>query len=130
MKNLWNVQMPWAWSGDPCDEEGTYTTVVPGANPQEAKLNAAIEMADSGEKEMSGAGQRERYIESRMHCWADVYPQVEQIKQDLASTYADELFPDGVAREINLQALGRLLAEHRSELLEVQSNERSRPRAA
>ena len=117
MQMLWNVMLPWAWNGNPWDEEGTYSTTVPGEDEAEAKLNAAIEMADSGQKTMVGDEDRQRYIESRVNGWGDVYPQRDRLSQDLASVFERELFPDGVRKTINLEALGLLLAVHRAEVL-------------
>lgn len=117
MKNLWNVMLPWAWNGNPNDEEGTYTTTVEGADEDEAKRRAAEEMADSGEKEFVDDEDRAKYIATRLTGWGDVYPQQAQLRQDLASVFEDELFPDGVRRNLNLEALGKLLAEHRAVLV-------------
>ena len=117
MKNLWNVMLPWARNGDASDEEGTYSTTVEGDDEDGAKLNAAIEMADSGEKEFCDEEDRQSYIDSRVAGWADVYPQQQQLRQDLSSTFFDELFPDGVCREINLQALAKLLSENRNTIV-------------
>lgn len=117
MKNLWNVMLPWAWNCNPADEESTYSTTVEAVDEDAAKLAAATEMADSDEKEFMDDDDRAKYIRSRVAGWGDVYPQQAQLRQDLASVFEDELFPDGVRREINLEALGRLLAEHRAALL-------------
>lgn len=117
MKALWNVMLPWAWNGNPNDEEGTYSTTVPGDDEDDAKLNAAIEMADSGEKTMLGDEDRQRYIESRVNGWGDVYPQQDRLSLDLASVFEDELFPDGCRKTINLEALGVLLSVHRAAVL-------------
>lgn len=119
MKNLWNVQMPWAWSGDASDEEGTYTTTVEADDEDAARRAAAIEMADSGEKEFSGAEERQRYIDSRASGWADVYRSQDQLAQDLSALFADELFPDGIVRQVNFKALAGLLAANRDELVKA-----------
>lgn len=114
MNNLWNVILPWAWNGEPGDEEGTYATSVSGADEEEAKRNAATQMADSGEKDFLGdEDERRRYIETRVQGWGEVRRQQDQLAGDLAGVFADELFPQGRRSRIDLRALGRLLAENR-----------------
>lgn len=117
MKNLWNVHLPWAWNGEASDEEGTYSTTVEGVDEEDAKRNAAIEMAESGEKHFMDDEERDQYIESRVQGWGDVYAQQAQLEQDLCSIFSEELFPDGCARKVNLAALGKLLSEHREAIV-------------
>ena len=123
--NLWNVTLPWAWSGD-ADDEGTYSTAVGAADCEAAVRAAAEEMADSGSKHFGDdpegddfKEERQRYVDSRCEGWADAYLAVSQLEQDLAAVFADELFPNGVRREIDLEALGRLIGSHRDYVLKA-----------
>lgn len=116
MKTLWNVLLPWALNGDP-DEEGTYATTVAGETEGEALRAAAVEMADEGSKKFDTPQERAQFIESRVTGWCDVYETKDQLQQDLSALYARELFPDGIRHTINLNVLGRLLAENRDSLL-------------
>lgn len=124
----YNVMMPWAWSGDASDEEGTYSTAVWAKNEPHARLEAATEMADSGEKcfgfdddddDEDTAAERQRYIDTRVEGWADVYPADFQLQQDLIGLFEEQLFGAGYHREIDMQKLGAVLAAHRDEFLMI-----------
>lgn len=109
---FFNVTMPWDVNGDP-DSEGTYTTTVRAADQDQAKRLCAEEMGASGQREFDSDSDREDYIDAIAENWADVYPTAEQLQQDMATIYGEQLFPDGVKREINLEALGQVLAQNR-----------------
>ena len=117
MRKLWHVILPWSWDGEASDEEGTYSTTVEGADEGEALRKAAEEMADSNEKDFDGDDERESYIESRIEGWSDVTNVADQLASDFAEIFAEELFPDGRCRAVNLQALAKLVQENRAALV-------------
>lgn len=67
----YTVIMPWACSGDPTDEEGTYSDTFCAESAAEAELMCATAMADSGEKDLDGEGERQGYIDSLVAGWRD-----------------------------------------------------------
>ena len=71
MKN-YTVILPWAWSGDPSDEEGTYCIDVRAEDEEAAKLACATEMADSGARFFDDDEERQEYIDHLTGGWADV----------------------------------------------------------
>lgn len=108
---FFNVTMP--YNSDDIDGEGTYSTTVRAADTDHAKRLCATEMADSGQREFDSDSDREAYIDEHAEGWADVYPTIDQLTQDMSTVFADQLFPDGVKREINLEVLGQILAQNR-----------------
>lgn len=109
---FFNVTMPWNVNGDP-EAEGTYTTTVRAADEDKAKRQCAEEMADSGQREFDSDSYRQDYIDALAAGWADVYATADKLKQDMSKVFADQLFPDGVSRDINLEVLGQVLTQNR-----------------
>jgi len=108
-----NVTLSW---GSP--QEGNYSDVVEAENEGAALRALAEEMADHSDgPELDTDEEREEWILDRVNGFHDVYPVSAQLEQDLATMFAQELFNGAAARQINLVALGKLLAENSERVL-------------
>ena len=127
-KRLFSVLLPWSNSGNPADEEGTYATTVWAADEEEAVRLVAEEMAAesnqfAGEKDDAArAADIADFVQSRREGWSEVVSIEDAVESDLAELYAQELFPDGVKRGIDMGALRALVRANRERLV-IQSLE-------
>lgn len=114
---FYNVTLPWTPSYP--EDSGTYTITVLADDHDDAIRITAQEMIDSGQTgiDAEDAESVESYIQSQINGWSDVYETEHQLRQDIATLFEKQLFPDGVQREINLDVLGELLAKYRDELV-------------
>lgn len=113
MARLFNVTLAWGQ-----DDEGNFTSKAWADDEAGAALQVAEEMADSSDApDFESDAERTSWIKERADDVVDVYPADQQLRQDLAALYADELFPDGVSRDVNLEELGKVLAENRERLI-------------
>lgn len=109
-----NVTLPW----NPSDSsEGEYATTVWAADADEALRLAAEEMADSGEKDFDTEAERNEYIQELVNDGGYIVAALDELKYNLGVVFAEQLFPDGVGRDINSQALAEVLAENRERLV-------------
>ena len=113
MKQLFNVILAWGQT-----DEGNYTATVAAPTDGAAALLVAEEMAESRDApKFDDDADRQQWIARRAADVVDIYPTDVQLRQDLGALFSDELYPDGVVREINLEELGRVLSENRDRLL-------------
>jgi hypothetical protein len=113
MQNVYNVTLSWG-----SREEGNYSNIVLADGEESAVRVLAEEMADQDDSPtFDSDAEREEWIQDRVdNGFRDVYKVVDQFAQDLESLFPKQLFPDGISRSINLDALGEVLAENRERL--------------
>jgi outer membrane protein assembly factor BamB len=116
MKNSFSVTLPWSASNNHGDQ-GTYSTTVHADSEGQAVLFVAEEMADSLPNDFKTPEDRQKYIDNMINVNGDVYSSVDQLRQSIDEVFADELFPDGCHKTINLDVLGKILAANREFLL-------------
>lgn len=114
LENVYNVTLSWG-----SREEGNYSNVVLADGEESAVRVLAEEMANHDDAgTFDSDAEREEWIQDRVeNGFRDVYRVVDQFTQDLEALFPKQLFPDGISRSINLEALGKVLAENRERLL-------------
>jgi hypothetical protein len=114
-ENVYNVTLSW---GEP--EEGNHSNIVLADDHDAAVRVLAEEMADHPDSgEFDSDEDREEWIQDRLeNGFREVYRVVDQFAQDLESLFFKLLFPDGISRSINLDSLGKVLAENRERLFD------------
>ena len=113
MAKLFNVTLAWGQ-----DDEGNFSSSAWADNEAGAALQVAEEMADSSDApDFESDAERTSWIKGRADDLVDIYPADQQLRQDLGALFSNELFPDGVSRDINLEQLGKVLAENRERLI-------------
>lgn len=116
MNQPYSVTLPWN-PNDP--DEGDYATTVWADSDQEARFAAAEEMADHSDAgRFDSAKQRQDYIENRANSpQTYVVESATELKYNLGVVFAAELFPDGIGRSIDLDALRTVLMENRNRVV-------------
>lgn len=110
---LWTVTLPWGQ-----EDEGTYTTYVRALNADDAVLLAAAEMAEcSDAPEFDDPDEARLWIQERADAALDVCATLDRVLDELARVFANQLFPDGVARQLDGRALLRVLTANRGILV-------------
>jgi hypothetical protein len=113
MIEFYNVTLSWGSL-----EEGNYSDVVMAEDEDAARRALAEDMADLPEaSEFETDDEREEWIKDRLNGFNDVYPVSAQLRQDMGTLFAQELFGGGQARKIDLVQLGKVLAENRERIL-------------
>ena len=108
------VTLPWAFNGNPSDEEGTYRTCVWAVDEDSAIRAAAEEMAESGEKEFDDDEERAGYIASRVSGRTDVENTREAVSYKLSELFDAPMNLCGA--NIDMAKLELLMAAHRDYL--------------
>lgn len=112
--DLYAVTLNWVQ-----EDEGSYSDYVHASSHAEACVKVAEAMADQRGyvDENETPVQKREWINCRAWDQVDCHLVKESLEADLVALFGDELFPDGVKRCLNLEALRVLLAEHRNSLL-------------
>ncbi|MBN3760893.1 hypothetical protein [Burkholderia sp. Ac-20365] len=115
MRNYYEVCIRW---NDNDAEEGTFTESVFANDEDEASEAVATSMAgSSSDVDNSNPDEVARFVEEALQRVSYVTNVVSSLPDDISSVFFDELFPDGVSRQINLDALAVLLSEHRDQII-------------
>ena len=109
-----NVTLPW----NPSDSsEGEYATTVWAVDDESALQLAAEEMADSGEKSFDSAEEKAEYVRELVADGGHIVDALDDLKYNLGVVFGNELFPDGITRDISSQVLAQILRENRDRLV-------------
>lgn len=109
-----HVTLPW---NEDNPEEGEYGTTVMAVDDKEAVLLAAQEMAETVEKEFDSDSDRDTFIQTLVRHGGFVVDAMDDLKYNLGVVFGGQLFPDGVRRAIDHNALAQVLAEHRDQIV-------------
>lgn len=119
---LFLVTLPWANNCDPSEDEGTYSEYVRAADEIEARRLVALDMIAQSKgfpspDEPGYQAAVDEFVEDRVSGWAEVVEVAKSVASDLSFLFEHELFPDGVRRDIDMDALKALLVANRDTLV-------------
>ncbi|WP_162892752.1 hypothetical protein [Pseudomonas savastanoi] len=114
-KQLYYVTLRW-----PQDDEGSFSQYVLASDFWEACVNTAQKMAEAREEDSEGRykafedqADRDSWVADRAADSMECCLVADSLKSDLAELFAADLFPDGFAFDIDIEALRTLVAANR-----------------
>jgi len=110
---MYKVTVPWNPNND---EEGIYSNYVKANSDIEATLAVVQEMAES--RKFDSQEEKLEWINDLAQSgFVDVFSISAELRNGLQIMYGEFLFPNGVQLGLDLEALGKVLAENRDRLL-------------
>jgi len=115
MRTCWEISIRWS---DIDREQGLFTESAFCETQKEGIQDVAESMAQSApDLNLGDKAAVDRFVERAISRVESVTDTSAQLPFDIGNVFCDELFPDGRHRQIDMNALAALLAEHRESVL-------------